>query len=99
MIVTVTQDFVDGIQDPSQNGFAIYPNPSTGLITVTSQFVENAGNGTVNFELCDLTGKVIYSKQLTQNLTTMDLSGIMKGVYVARLVSRMGVATRKLIVK
>jgi hypothetical protein len=99
VIVTVTQDFVDGIQDPSQNGFAIYPNPSTGLITVTSQLVENAGNGTVNFELCDLTGKVIYSKQLTQNLTTMDLSGIMKGVYVARLVSRMGVATRKLIVK
>jgi len=54
----------------AQVGIHIFPNPSNGHFNIS---VEN-NLKTVNIEIIDIEGKVIYEKELTENLFSADLS-------------------------
>lgn len=58
--------------------FAIYPNPSTGLIQIPS------GMGVASIDLFDTTGKRVGSHQLTTNSTVVDISYLSSGHYFVR---------------
>jgi len=61
-------------------GIKIYPNPFTSSIIIEKQ------NGQeVNFEICDMTGKLVHSVLLNQNRTQIDLTGLPVGQYIVKI--------------
>jgi len=75
---------IPGINDQYlENGFGIYPNPTTG------QFTVQGATGTITVH--DLFGRLV----LTANKPQIDMSAFPKGVYIVRV----GDAVRKLVVQ
>jgi hypothetical protein len=70
----------------ASSGISVYPNPSSGLFTVS---VTKPGNYQV--EVVDLNGKVVNTGTIQSSrnsLTTLDMSGYAKGIYTVILRGR-----------
>jgi len=82
------------IANETQNtGISIYPNPSqNGVYNLNL-----SESGTL--KITDINGKIIYSKLLNKNHTTVDLSGNSAGIYFATFISNEKVYSFKLIMK
>jgi hypothetical protein len=61
----------------SSNGTALYPNPNNG------DRVYIAGANVVSVELVSLTGQIIKISSISNN--SFDVSGLAKGVYIAKI--------------
>ena len=61
---------------PAGNTPNVYPNPTTGLITV------EAVTGPVSVVVTDLAGKVVTTKNSDTNKAELDMSQLAKGVYL-----------------
>jgi hypothetical protein len=75
------QDYISGstgMDDHDIDPFLIYPNPSTGLITVDPRSVR----GIVRIEVHDMTGKMILKRQSVQTPIHLNLSDQPQGIYV-----------------
>jgi hypothetical protein len=72
-------------QDFELKNIAIYPNPSTGLFTVST------GNKAINkVEVYDVTGKVVLSKNNFSNAnsqTVLDMKNVSNGIYFVKISS------------
>ncbi|UPT70316.1 MAG: T9SS type A sorting domain-containing protein [Flavobacterium sp. JAD_PAG50586_2] len=67
--------------DFEENKFIVYPNPSNGLVTIsTKRFQESA---VVN--VYDITGKKLLSEKINNEVTTFDLGYFTKGIYIIEL--------------
>jgi len=76
-----------GIEDNIQNLFwSIFPNPTTGIITIKAEEVESV-------EVINLQGKQIYTGKETE----IDLSSQPKGIYIIKVTTDKQTVTRKLI--
>jgi len=76
-----------------QNNVCIYPNPSTGLFTITTPTSIN-----YSFEVLDFIGKVVYaSKDVNKPSTTFDLSNLKNGLYYVKVTSDKGVSLYKIL--
>ncbi len=85
-----------GIEDLSEIGISIYPNPTTGIVNINFAKVSNFGK--VEITITDITGKVIYSKDVACNVsTTIDLSNNANGVYFIKFQNSKTVKTLKII--
>lgn len=61
--------------------FKVYPNPSNGIFTVESSvFYEKE-----NYQITDITGKIIATGQLNELQTQLDLSSAQSGVYFLKI--------------
>ena len=70
-----------GIKDVEAAGqFSIYPNPSTGLITISGNTADKN-----RLDILNLSGQLIYSQEVTGSDIKVDLSSLGKGIYIARL--------------
>ena len=58
--------------------FAVYPNPTTGVLNIST-------TETVDVTVIDLTGKVVYTATTLTNGTSINLSGLQKGMYIAQV--------------
>jgi M6 family metalloprotease-like protein len=67
-----------GIKDIAELGFNVYPNPSNGLINLDISKDFNTGS----VKVLDITGRVIYKEQLTQNRNYIDISKHSSGMYI-----------------
>lgn len=70
-----------GIDEHSSVQWSVFPNPTSGTVTVT---------GNSNFDRADLrifsaTGALLISKNLNSSSTTLDVSGLVAGVYLMEL--------------
>ena len=78
------------------NNIALYPNPSTGIFTIS---FSKSTNENVIIEVLDITGRTV--KTITANSginsTQLDLQGLADGVYIARISSNSGIIMKKLI--
>ncbi len=68
------------------NDITIYPNPTTGKITIKAEDMQNV-------EIIDLQGKQIYTGKENQ----IDLSNQPKGIYIIKVITDKQTITRKLI--
>ena len=63
------------VQDLADKGFAFYPNPTNGRITLTAN--ENINR----VEISSITGQVLYREELNAENETLDISNLPSGVY------------------
>lgn len=62
------------VEEESLNGFKVYPNPSSGIINITSE------NSITDIKLIDNLGRTIIEKQL-QDIKQFDISNEPSGIY------------------
>jgi hypothetical protein len=78
--------------DFSPNFVSVYPNPSTGIFTITNS--EELIN---ELTIYDLQGRMIINKSVNNLESTVDLSPYNSGVYILEVVSQYGKSKHKLI--
>jgi len=78
-------NFVDAINSPEANntGVSVYPNPSTGTFTVNVDTYDNT-----SLQVLNLLGTVVYEGKLSNNRTTIDLTGVAKGIYFYKVADK-----------
>jgi len=81
------------VNDLDANSVSIYPNPSNGIINISSKTANN------NVEIFDVTGRKIYTTHTNSTLSTIDLSSYGKGVFVVKISDGKNVTTKKVIIK
>lgn len=74
------------------NNFAMYPNPSTGIINIST-------TEAVNVEVVDITGKTVHQANALESNASLDLSALPKGVYLVKVKGEKTNVTEKLILK
>ena len=73
--------------DFENNGFTLYPNPAKETFTIKS----SAANLASKIEVFDLTGKLLFTKELNDNLeNTINTTALSKGVYLVSIVTKNG---------
>ena len=61
--------------------FQVYPNPSNGLVTISSTLSSAPGS----VKVYDLTGQLILNTELKEKTNQIDLSGYSNGIYLLEL--------------
>lgn len=83
---------------PEQGMFALVPNPTRGMVEVrTGEGVDC--NGRCRMVLHDMSGRELRRMDLTGSVTQVDIENLKSGIYFVTVVTRQGVATRKLVVE
>jgi hypothetical protein len=76
-------------------GLSVFPIPTSDLLHVTHP---DLGNGKVSLSIVDMNGRVIMSKDLqldnTSLETTLDMSSLARGAYTLRLATDKSVVNR-----
>lgn len=79
--------------------FSVHPNPSNGLVNVTSAKAANK----MNVQVYTLVGKKVYENTYEQikaeQVTPLDLQHLDAGIYLIRVSDEIGNTTRKLIIE
>ncbi len=84
-----------GVVENEAFAFTLYPNPADGQVTLN---LEGNGTETVNVEIINLTGAVVYNNQFSTT-TLINLSELSTGVYFVRTSFGKMIQSQKLIVK
>ncbi len=88
-----------GVRELNSMNVTVFPNPTKGDITISGADL----SGTVNFELTDMTGRVVYKdqKSMTANQpVTLPLNGkLAQGTYTLRLITANGISSRPVMIK
>ncbi|MHA3786876.1 T9SS type A sorting domain-containing protein [Flavobacterium hauense] len=74
------------------SSFAVYPNPSNGIFNFTTEEA-------VDVTVVDLTGKTVHTAKGIENGGSINLSGLQKGMYIAKINGASGERNEKLIIK
>ena len=84
-------------QSNQTDNFIILPNPSSGVITVQSEF-----EGDVNVQLFDSSGRNIFNKIFKNDTSVfnqqIDFGSVQKGIYIITIVSKDKQISKKLII-
>ena len=83
-----------GLEEYNKAEVSIYPNPTSGLITVS---LKNAPTHGANFTLTTLEGKIIKQEKVNNTTVVMDLSDYPKGIYVLKIEDTQSVNVYKII--
>lgn len=81
-----------GISENKEASFALFPNPAAEFIMVQ---LEEGVSGQHLFQICDLAGKVLLTKQLQGAQATVNVSGLPAGCYLAQFYTIEGVSTQR----
>ncbi len=68
-----------GVADYGYVDFSYYPNPSNGLVTIVSK------TSLKNLQAFNITGQLLYSAQLNDLTTTVDISSFATGTYFFKI--------------
>jgi hypothetical protein len=94
--VTIIQDATVGINEVNKtNHLHIYPNPTSGLVTISSS------QTIANIEVFDVTGKAVYTQKNNKHQSNLeiDLSALSNGIYFINSQTNFGgISKSKLVV-
>jgi len=76
------------------NGVSVYPNPASDKL-----FVEcaNLNRGNYRVQILQMMGTVVMEQQIQDEITSIDVSSLAKGVYILRVSSGKGVSVMKFV--
>lgn len=80
------------IKEVSANGFTMFPNPSNGQVTVSSNSVISS------VIVTDLSGKVIIEEAVNATIANLSTYNMAAGIYLLHAVTANGTTSQKLIV-
>lgn len=75
----------------------IYPNPASDIISLDIDFVGNSESTEVN--IFNLTGKLVKSEILNQDVNQVDISNLSNGIYVVSVKTNNLIENQKLIIQ
>ena len=81
-----------GVESELKENFQVYPNPSKGLMNVDLKETNSL------IQVITTNGEVILEKR-ANGLTSIDLSGEAKGIYVLKIISSGQTSVRKIIIE
>ena len=84
------------IQEVSLIDFMVFPNPSAGNVTVALNLADSKAQ---SIKIVNIQGKVIYTQDVIDDNTDIDLNSITKGLYLVKVKSSKGQSVQKLIIK
>ncbi len=80
------------IEELKPPGFTIFPNPSSGYFSITSEIdIEN-------LEIINPLGEIIQQYQPHSNFQIVDVKGVLTGMYYLRVSNQNGISTEKIII-
>lgn len=82
------------IQETELKEFRVYPNPSKGIFSIEHDFQSKESS----LEIFTLSGSLVYSEMIYQNLHQLNLEHLPAGFYLVKLTSRDGINTGKIII-
>ncbi|MEZ4936140.1 MAG: T9SS type A sorting domain-containing protein [Crocinitomicaceae bacterium] len=87
-----------GIEENEATDFdvVVFPNPSSGNFQVR---LTGTANGTFDYQIIDITGKIIEDGNQTQRSFDMDLTNLESGIYYLNIINNGLVKTSKLIIQ
>ncbi len=84
------------VDDHLSQQFAMYPNPTTGIVNITNN--ENVLVSQVN--VTDLNGRVVKTVKFDNvSEAQVDISGLSAGMYIMNITTNQGIATKKVVKK
>ncbi|MBQ1695622.1 MAG: T9SS type A sorting domain-containing protein, partial [Bacteroidales bacterium] len=95
-LYTTSQDFrvrtnsATAIEDFGMGAIELYPNPTDGMLTV-----ENCEGA--NYEIFDITGKVVAAGNITNKVQTINIADEITGNLVIRIINNDKVVTRPIV--
>jgi hypothetical protein len=91
--------FRTGISEIQKNTLSVYPNPSSGLVTI--EINDNVSYEKVYVELSDITGKIVFQSnmQTIGNKVFSDFGFLSNGMYLMKTEYSKGVFQNKIIVQ
>jgi|GEM_PF-2373808 len=96
--IVSTEDFtiteVTSLADNVNYQFTIFPNPSSGIFILESDYLETQD---LSFEVYSLSGKKINKGKLSQDLPQIDISGSPSGVYFIHFFTETGKYVSKVV--
>ena len=81
----------DGIEDYDAAAVNVFPNPTTGMVQVSSSKFQVSG-----VDVYDVYGKLLKTDAMMDN-STVDMSGYAAGVYFLRISTENGVVTKRVV--
>ena len=80
-----------GLENNSQSELRIYPNPVKNNLTLVGIKVNS------RIVVLDLTGKVVFSKNIDSNNAQLDMSSLLKGMYLIQIIQRQNVSSFRMV--
>jgi hypothetical protein len=80
LIITFKLEGTTGTEQPVAAPIAIYPNPSSGLFTVTT----NTSLTGQEYTVYNMIGQAVKSGQFTEGATLLDLNAAANGIYILK---------------
>ena len=80
----------NAVNEISATAFNIYPNPTTGLLTV-----ESGTEVITNLEVTNLLGEVVLQPKLAQN--TINISSLSTGMYLLNITTKNGRTSQRIV--
>jgi hypothetical protein len=85
-----TGAFLGTNDDFEMNSISLYPNPTTGIVKISSKTA-------VDVTITDVTGKVVYTAKQINDENAINLSALQSGIYLARIIDGSKEKVQKLI--
>lgn len=86
---------VTSINETTNDEFAVFPNPTNGIVTITSKVL-----APMNIVVYNVVGDMVHESKTTQSKTQLDLSYLSNGVYFVKVSLLEGkTATYKLVIQ
>lgn len=92
---TVTVTSTAGITKNNLLSFDMYPNPVSDMLTVQLP----TGTEKAEVSIIDYTGRLVFSKTISSNDTSIDVQSISKGIYIIRVASNAKIGVQRFIKK
>lgn len=96
LITYFDSTFSLGVQEPEYFGFVLFPNPTSGMFTLSSG---GKTGMSVQVIIMDLMGREVASFEWDGTRQTVDLRGAPKGVYMVRAGNQSSSSFKKLIIQ
>ncbi|MFC7774620.1 T9SS type A sorting domain-containing protein [Flavobacterium sp. GCM10027622] len=77
---TYTTEFVSALStdDFDQSAFTLYPNPTTGMVTIA---LKDSSNRIDSLNVVDVTGKTVLKKSVNDSVVIADVTSLANGLY------------------
>ena len=95
-----TRSVVEGVQQPVEISLVLgvednlirlnlqaYPNPTSNYLTLNISFLSSLSNESMNYQLFDITGKLIKNKKITSAAEIISLENLSSATYFLKVVN------------